>query len=110
MQAEQARGHAVEALTRTGVVDDARLAASVARGLADREWGDAAISYRLRQLGLDRDSTESAIAALDPEEQRAEAAVRRRGRTVSTGRALIRRGFSEHVVEALLPDVLADPW
>lgn len=103
-----ARREALQALGRAGVVDDSRLAASTARALAARGWGDAAIADRLEQVGIAGDDAGSALAALEPEDRRAERIVAARGRTIGTARFLARRGFSPDVVEDVSDHLLAD--
>jgi regulatory protein len=96
----------VEELRRTGLVDDARFAEARARSLADRGKGDAAIRFELERAGLDGAGIETALAALDPERERAAALVARRGATPATARLLAGRGFDEELVAALVaPDL-----
>jgi SOS response regulatory protein OraA/RecX len=103
-----ARADALELLTAAGLVDDARLANATAEALARRGWGDAAIAYRLEQLGVDADAAASAQALLEPEEARATRIVETRGRSRRTAAYLARRGFSEDTVERVLPAAVAD--
>ena len=108
--APTARREALRVLGETGVVDDRRLAAVRARALAARAFGDAAIRFRLSQLGLDDASIVAAAAELEPEADRARALAEARGRTAATARWLARRGFSADAVEAAVGALLAaDP-
>jgi SOS response regulatory protein OraA/RecX len=90
----------VGALLRSGLVNDRRFALSRAQSLAERGKGDAAIRYDLEQQGLPADEVEVALASLEPERERAERVIARRGGGSATARLLARRGFDEDVVEA----------
>ena len=92
----------VEELVRLGLLDDARFARERARVLADRGKGDAAIRFELDREGVDEAEIEAALAALDPERERAAQLVVRRGATSATARLLASRGFDEDVVAALV--------
>jgi regulatory protein len=93
---------ALEELQRVGLLDDGRFAQERARVLAERGKGDAAIRFDLERAGLDASQVEGALAALDPEAERAARVVDRRGSTPATARLLASRGFDEAVVEALV--------
>lgn len=96
---------AVGALLRAGLVNDGRFALSRAQSLAERGKGDTAIRYDLEQQGLGADEIETALASLDPERERAERVIERRGGGVATARLLASRGFAEDAVEsAVAPD------
>jgi SOS response regulatory protein OraA/RecX len=88
-------------LGRAGLVDDARVARSRARGLAERGYGDEAIRERLRAEGLE-EHTATAVAELTPEAERAQTLITRRGQGPRTARYLAGRGFGEDAVEAAL--------
>ncbi len=88
---------ALETLERVGVLDDERTASLRAAALAERGYGDRWIRAELERRGL---PVEDAIAALEPERERAERFVERRG-IGSTW--LARRGFDPDVVEAVAP-------
>jgi SOS response regulatory protein OraA/RecX len=90
----------VGALLRSGLVNDSRFALSRAQSLAERGKGDAAIRYDLEQQGLAGDEIEVALTSLEPERERAERVIARRGGGAATARLLARRGFDEDVVEA----------
>jgi regulatory protein len=92
----------VEELLRLGLLDDGRFARERARVLAERGKGDAAIRFELDREGVDDAKIEAALAALDPERERAARLVVRRGATPATARLLASRGFDEDVVAALV--------
>jgi regulatory protein len=92
----------VEELVRLGLLDDRRFARERARVLAERGKGDAAIRFELDSEGVDQAEIESALAALDPERERAARLVVRRGTSPATARLLASRGFDEDVVAALV--------
>jgi SOS response regulatory protein OraA/RecX len=87
--AAPAREEALDALERTGLLDDRRAAAARAARLAERGFGDAAIRFRLEQEGFDDETVGEALGRLEPEPERARRLVAR-GRTV---RWLAARGF-----------------
>jgi SOS response regulatory protein OraA/RecX len=96
-------GEADEALAklrRDGVLDDMRFAVDRARALAERGKGDAAIGFDLERQGVAAEQIEEAMATLEPERERAERIVARRGATVATARLLASRGFDVDAVEA----------
>lgn len=92
----------LEELQRVGLLDDGRFARERARALAERGKGDAAIRFDLEHAGVGSDEVEAALAELDPERERAERLVERRGASAATARLLAGRGFDEAVVEALV--------
>jgi regulatory protein len=97
---------ALSALLRAGLVNDARFALSRAESLAERGKGNAAIRYDLEQRGLAADEIERALASLEPERERAERVIARRGGGPATARLLAGRGFAEDAVEAAVaPEV-----
>jgi regulatory protein len=91
---------ALAALLRAGLVNDGRFALSRARSLAERGKSDAAIRHDLEQQGLAADEIEPALASLEPERERAERVIERRGGGPATARLLAGRGFAEEAVEA----------
>jgi regulatory protein len=93
------RERALETLGRAGLVDDERVARTRATVLAERGSGDALIRHDLEQRGLPAQAIEAALAALEPELDRAVAVVARRGVSVRTARLLAARGFGEDAVE-----------
>jgi SOS response regulatory protein OraA/RecX len=93
------REDALETLERAGLVDDARVAASRARVLAGRGFGDAAIRFSLAQEGLAPELVEEALAALDPELERARRLLDERGSTAKTVRWLAAKGFDAETLD-----------
>jgi regulatory protein len=85
-----------------GLVNDARFAANRARALADRGKGDSAIRFDLTGQGVGHDAIEEALAALEPERERAEQILARRGTGPATARLLAGRGFDEDSVAAAI--------
>ena len=91
---------ALAALQRAGLVDDARFATARAQALAERGRGDAAIRFDLEHQGVGQDEIQEALASLEPERERAELVIGRRGGGPATARLLARRGFDEDAVRA----------
>src|SRR5205823_7981783 len=100
------RREVIERLARAGYVDDARFARSRARVLADRGLGDAAIRADPEERGIDADAASDALAALEPEPERARVEAARLGGGGRAARALARKGFAGASVEAAV--ALAD--
>ena len=94
------RADALDALERIGYVDDARFAGQRAASLADRGYGDEAISGLLTADGIAPDVAAGAVAALPPEAERAAAIVASLGASPRTAARLARKGFGEDAVEA----------
>jgi SOS response regulatory protein OraA/RecX len=94
-----ARQDALETLERAGLVDDARVAASRAQVLAGRGFGDAAIRFSLAEEGLGTEVVDEALAALDPEPERARRLLDERGGTAKTVRWLAAKGFDAATLE-----------
>lgn len=103
-----ARDAALEALERTGLVDDTRVAAARAEALADRGYGDAAIRFDLERQGLAGEVVAGAVAELPPERERARRLVQRRGADAKTARWLAGRGFDAASVEDAIGPFAAD--
>lgn len=99
---EESRSEALTTLARTGVVDDARFAENRARALAQRGAGDRLIRHDLAAAGVPRDAIEDAIDGLEPESDRAERIVARRGATAKTARYLAGKGFSDDVLSTIV--------
>jgi len=97
---EAARSEALETLERIGYVDDERFARTRAEQLAARAAGDALIRHDLEGRGVPADAIGSALAALDPERERAALIVGERGRSAKTARYLAAKGFGEDALEA----------
>ena len=94
------RARAVEALTRAGLLDDARFAHGRALALAARGYGDAAIRFDLERQGIDAELAAEALAELEPERDRAVRVAAAAGGAVRAARLLARRGFGEEAIEA----------
>jgi regulatory protein len=95
---ESEREETIEALVRTGLVDDARYAESRARQLAGRGAGDALIRHTLARAGVEPEVAADALLTIAPEAKRAQVIVERRGPGPKTARYLLGKGFSEEVV------------
>jgi regulatory protein len=94
-------GEVEEALARlceAGILDDARFAAARARTLAERGRGNAAIRFDLAGQGVSQELADDVIAELEPERERAERVVARRGAGPKTARLLAGRGFADDQV------------
>lgn len=102
---EAERDEAVETLTRTGLLDDARFAASRARSLAGRGAGDAYIRHALAAAGVAAELVDDALGELEPEAERARLVVERRGASLKTARYLGGKGFSDEVVAGVVAGV-----
>lgn len=92
----------LDELERLGLLHDGRFARERARVLAERGKGDAAIRIDLERAGVGATRIEEALAHLEPERERAERLVGRRGATPATARLLAGRGFDEDVVAAIV--------
>jgi SOS response regulatory protein OraA/RecX len=106
--APRAAEEALQTLARAGIVDDQRFAYARAAALAARGSGDALIRADLLAAGISGDPAAAAIAALEPERERALRVVAARGETIATARLLARRGFAGEAIEAALPKLVAD--
>lgn len=89
-------------LVEAGAVDDARLAAARARGLAERGWGDLAIAARLEGEGIPEPEARAAIEELEPETERASRLAAGAGDHTKAWRFLSRRGFDPETLESVL--------
>ena len=98
---ELAREEALATLRRTGLVDDRRFAERRAAALAGRGAGDGLIRHELASAGISDELVEEALAALDPELERARMVVERRGAGARTARYLSGKGFAGDVVGAV---------
>jgi regulatory protein len=96
------REQALETLGRVGYVDDDRFAGRRAQVLAERGWGDEGIAADLERQGVDAETAAAALAALDPERERASLIVAARGPGAKTAAYLARRGFGEDALEQAL--------
>jgi len=98
------RSEALERAERAGLVDDGRYAAARARDLADRGAGDELVLDDLVRHGVDEALAREAVAALEPERDRAARIVVARGLSPRTARFLAAKGFAAELVE----DVVAE--
>ena len=94
-----ARVDAIERAAASGYLDDERVARERARVLADRNASDAAIRSDLTRRGVPGEMAEAALAAVDPEAERAARLAKRLGGGPRAARALLRKGFPEDLVE-----------
>jgi SOS response regulatory protein OraA/RecX len=97
-------------LSRAGLVDDSRFALTRAAALAERGYGDAAISHDLERRGVGPEQIREALEALEGEPERARRVVERRGTGPGTARYLAAKGFGEEALEAAAgADFAPDP-
>jgi regulatory protein len=99
---EAEREQALETLERIGYVDDERLARTRAEQLAGRGSGDALIRYDLKGRGIAPEQVDAALAALEPERERARRLAEQRGRSPKTARYLASRGFGPDALEGIV--------
>jgi SOS response regulatory protein OraA/RecX len=93
------RRETLSRLSEVAAVDDERFARHRAELLAERGSGDALIRHDLERRGIARELVVGALAALEPEEKRADRMVATRGATLKTARYLATKGFSEESIE-----------
>ncbi|HKA26330.1 MAG TPA: regulatory protein RecX [Gaiellaceae bacterium] len=105
---EPDREKALATLRRHGALDDERYAQTRAAALAERGLGNAAIVFRLERDGVAPHAIAPAVAALEPENDRAIRLVARRGATAKTIRWLTSRGFAPESVESAVAAVADD--
>jgi regulatory protein len=104
---EPVRADAVERLERAGYVDDGRFACDRAAQLAERGYGDAWIRADLEARGVTSEAVAAALAAVEPEGERAVRAAAKAGDAARSARLLTRRGFSDDVIEDVLARAVA---
>jgi SOS response regulatory protein OraA/RecX len=102
---EHERRTVLERAERARLVDDVRFAAARAALLAERGKGDLAIRDDLARAGIGENHAREAVAALQPERDRASRIVAVRGASIRTARFLATRGFSEETVEEVVADL-----
>jgi len=108
--APRAAEESLAVLARAGLVDDTRFARSRAASLADRGYGDAAITHDLEQRGVGPERIREALESLECESERARRLVERRGPGPRTARYLAGKGFGEEALEAAAgADFATDP-
>lgn len=96
----EARAEALATLAAAGLLDDERVAGRRAQELDRRGYGDAAIRADLERRGLSAEAVEAALAALEPELDRARRLLPVETISPQALRRLAARGFSAEVVEA----------
>ncbi|HEY3541136.1 MAG TPA: RecX family transcriptional regulator [Gaiellaceae bacterium] len=96
-----ARRDALATLERAGLVDDARVAEGRARSLAGRGYGDAAIRFALEDDGVDEEHVAAALAALEPERERAARLLGGGAGDVKALRRLAAKGFDAETLAEL---------
>ena len=101
---------ALATLRETGVLDDERFAARRAQVLAGRGKGDAAIRSDLMRQRVGPEVVATALAGLEPESERAERVIARRGQSPKTARLLAGRGFGSEAVERASDASVARDW
>lgn len=94
----EARADALATLEQAGLVDDGRVAATRARSLAERGYGNAAIRFALEGEQLAPELVEEALAGLEPERERVKTLLRN-PTDVKTLRRLAARGFAAETLE-----------
>jgi regulatory protein len=99
---EDVAASVAETLRDAGVVDDEQVARHRAESLAERGWGDAAIATRLEAAGVAEDVARGALAALEPEPERARRVAEREPDVPKAARRLASRGFAPETVEEAL--------
>jgi len=105
---DENRADALAALERIGYLDDARFARQRAESLADRGYGDEAISALLAAEGVEPEVAGAAVGALRPEVERAAEIVASLGASPRTAARLARKGFGEDAVEAAAGEFATD--
>jgi SOS response regulatory protein OraA/RecX len=94
-----AREDAVASLARAGLLDDTRLAEARAELLARRGYGDAGIRADLQRRLISADIAADAVAALEPEFERAQRLLAGQCLTPALIRRLSTRGFSRDTLD-----------
>ena len=94
-----ARGDAIAALERAGLLDDTRVAQARAELLARRGYGDAAIRADLQRRLIPASAAAEVVAALEPELERARHLLVGQDVTPAVIRRLSGRGFSRDTLE-----------
>jgi SOS response regulatory protein OraA/RecX len=102
------RAAAVARVVELGYVDDARFALGRALTLAERGAGNLLVADDLERHGIAAELVTEAIAALEPELDRARVIVARRGATAKTARLLAARGFGSDTVEGVIAAAAGD--
>lgn len=103
---DDTRAEALDRLERVGYVDDERVARARADALAARGYGDDWIRRDLHTRGIAPGAAAGAVAALEPELERARGLVARQGASRRTAAQLGRKGFGGDAIEAALGAVV----
>lgn len=96
-----AREEALAGLAHAGLLDDARLAEARAAQLARRGYGDAGIRADLQRRLIPAEIAADAVAALEPEIERARRLLAAQTLTPALIRRLSGRGFSRDTLEEI---------
>ena len=107
--AAAAREDAIAALDRAGILDDTRMAETRAEQLARRGYGDAGIRADLRRREIPAEIAADAVAALEPEVERARRLAAGQCVTPALIRRLAGRGFSRDTLEDLANAFAKEP-
>ena len=102
---EDDRRETLERASGAGLVDDARFAQTRAQTLSARGAGDQMVLDDLVRSGVPEATARAAVAALEPEGDRAARIVEARGPSAKTLRYLASRGFAEESVDRLVAEV-----
>ena len=94
-------------LRSVGLLDDERFAGRRAKALAERGKGNRAIRFDLQRQGIGSELADAAVAELEPERERAERIVSRRGTGPKTARLLAGRGFDRDAVDLAAAETIA---
>jgi SOS response regulatory protein OraA/RecX len=100
---------ALATLGRAGLLDDARLAKGRAELLARRGYGDAAIRADLRRRQIGSAAAADAVAALEPELDRARRLLESERHSPKALRRLATRGFSRDTLEDVAASFALEP-
>jgi regulatory protein len=95
------RDAALDGLAAAGLLSDDRFAQQRARGLADRNAGDALIRADLRRHGVADEVISAALEEVEAEAERAVRIFQRRGGGDRTLRYLAGKGFARESLESL---------
>jgi SOS response regulatory protein OraA/RecX len=106
---EAARMDAIAALAVAGLLEDTRLAETRAEQLAQRGYGDAGIRADLQRRLIPAEVAAGAVAALEPELDRARRLLAGRCVTQALIRRLSGRGFSRETLEEIATAFAQEP-
>ena len=99
------RREALDRAERAGLVDDGRYAGARARTLAERDAGDELVLDDLVRHGVTETVARAALESLEPERERLERIVARRGLSTKTVRFLAAKGFAPDHLEDLVAEI-----